>query len=302
MSALAKAGACFLAVLCVATVPPAAAQSAVGVLPVYDGGGAEWGPLFVQYMTVNLYRELAADRAFAPVLLNPGGVYTPLDTSWLVDYTADRDDVGTLLVTTLKPVVDREHGKLTLLVDVALVDKKTGDQRDGWTVSTEIKGKNTDIANSFIETNAFKVLIDPFSTHHRTFDDSPMGKAGIHMSEQIHDGLVQRLHATSVAAPVAAATGASCPMKVRITYSYKHAASQAYSMFVNGLEESISTDGGVASFSAPEGPMLVQFTVSDPPYKLAKQPIYQLSTVHSCGKSMYVVDLAKSGDAHDHWE
>jgi hypothetical protein len=59
---------------------------------------------------------------------------------------------------------------------------------------------------------------------------------------------------------------------------------------------------GVPSFSAPEAPLLVQFSVGNAPYKLAKQPIYKLSTMHSCSNGTFIVDPGKSGDAHEHWE
>ncbi len=69
----------------------AAAQSYIGIAPVYDGGGDAWGPIFVQYMTLYTFQKLQADKAFSATLLNPGGVYTPLDTSWLADYSQERD-------------------------------------------------------------------------------------------------------------------------------------------------------------------------------------------------------------------
>src|SRR5580692_787575 len=100
-----------LLALCAAVPVWATAQSTVGIAPTYDGGGDEWGPVFVQNLTLDIFHTLQASTGYAPSLLNPGGVYTPLDPSWLVDYTQDRQDIKLLLVTTLKPVVAPERGK-----------------------------------------------------------------------------------------------------------------------------------------------------------------------------------------------
>ena len=57
----------------------------------------------VQHLTLYIYQDLVDSKQFAPSLLNPGGVYTPLDTSWLTEYVQDRPDLDLLLVSTLKP-------------------------------------------------------------------------------------------------------------------------------------------------------------------------------------------------------
>ncbi len=202
-------------------------------------------------------------------------------------------------MTTLKSVISPSHGKWKISADVVLLDKKSGEQREAWTVLTEINGRDTDVETGLIETSAFRNI---FGTGHRIFKQSPLGKAAERLADQIHEGMQTRLHSSTLTAEKPAGTGVTCPMKVRITYNYKHAASQVYSLFVNGLEEAIYVDHGVASFSAPDGPLLVQFSVNDAPYKLAAQPIYQLSTLHACSQSTYIVDLARGGDAHDHWE
>jgi hypothetical protein len=55
-------------------------------------------------------------------------------------------------------------------------------------------------------------------------------------------------------------------------------------------------------FSAPEGELLLQFSMNDAPYKLEKESLYQKSVAHSCKLSNLIVDLGPSGDAHAHWE
>jgi len=89
---------------------------------------------------------------------------------------------------------------------------------------------------------------------------------------------------------------------VHITYAYKHAASHTYLLLVNGLDQSLNMRDGIANFTAPEGEMLLQFSVNDAPYKLQKEPMYQLSTQHNCATKSLTVDLGASGDAHAKWE
>ncbi len=89
---------------------------------------------------------------------------------------------------------------------------------------------------------------------------------------------------------------------MKITYAYKHSASHAYMLLANGLDQSMNLKEGVANFSAPEGELLLQFSVKDAPYKLEKEDLYQLSTQHSCKSSNLNVDLGPGGDAHALWQ
>jgi hypothetical protein len=73
-------------------------------------------------------------------------------------------------------------------------------------------------------------------------------------------------------------------------------------LLANGLDQTLTIQDGVSTFQAPEGPMLLQFTINDAPYKLSREPVYQLSTIHSCKNSTLVIDIGQGGDAHDHWE
>ena len=285
----------------------------IGIAPTYDGGGDAFGPAVAQHLNVFLYEDLLDTSSYFPVLLSPGGVYTPLDTSWLVDYIHDRSDVDFLLVPTLKPIVSPEHGKWTLLIDLVLLDARTGDQRGVWTVSEEIRGSKTVLDNTPVEakdTNIdtkFSSAISSFGGGFRTassrrFEKQPLGKATEHLSEEIRDTLAAHLPASAAHPAPSPAYGEPCLMRVRLTYAYRHAASQSYMLLVNGLDQSTALKEGISTFSAPPGPMLLQFSLNDAPYKMAKEGLYQLSTVHSCSASTLIVDLGPSGDAHPKWE
>ena len=147
-------------------------------------------------------------------------------------------------------------------------------------------------------------------TPSRDFEKQPLGKATAHLASSIRETLETKLNdvgksvalAQAGVVPVSASASSSCPINVHITYSYKHAASHTYLLLVNGLDQSIHMKDGIADFSAPEGEMLLQFSVNDAPYKLQKEPLYQFSTQHSCAQKTLTVDLGASGDAHGHWE
>lgn len=290
---------CLLPLLCAAVCNPAAAQSSVGIAPVYDSSGAAWGPIVSQYLTLCLY-EAIRPAGVPAELLNPGGVYTPVDTSWLADYVGDRPGVNTLLVTTLVPAVltDKSTSKLRLAITAVVLDRG-GQRKEELKAYTEIRWKDTDVESSFLDPHAqWKFGL---TTGHRVFDKSPLGKAALTLADQIRKQL--QGYATVVSTQTAVKEGIPCPVHVKITYAYRHgAASQAYTLIVNGLDQSMNISSGVASFKSPAGPMLVQMSVADAPYKLAAQDLYQFSTTHTCAKETYVIDLGKSGDAHDHWE
>ena len=82
-----------------ALVASAQAQQriAIGIAPTYDAGGDDFGEAVVQHLTLYMYQNLMGNKQFAPSLLSPGGVYTPLDTSWLSEYVQDRPDLDLLL-------------------------------------------------------------------------------------------------------------------------------------------------------------------------------------------------------------
>jgi hypothetical protein len=279
-----------------------AAWSQIGIAPVYDESANPWGTTLAQYLTLYLFEQLRAHGTTA-VLLNPGGVYTPGDPAGLVDYAQDRTELKYLLLTALKPALRPPHGKWTLSLQATLIDRETGAPVEASTATTEIRWQNTDVASSYRDPHA--ELRFGFASGYRSFDKSPLGKAGQALAEQVRVAVQGHVPGgTSTSGKGETATGGAphCPTRVRITYNYKHAAAQAYNLVVNGVDESSTIDSGVANFSTTEGPMLVQFYVEDAPYMLSAEPLYQLSTVHSCGKTTYVIDLAKGGDAHDTWE
>jgi hypothetical protein len=289
-----------------------AQRLALGIAPAFDAGGDDFGPTVVQYLTLYTYQDLLPSAQFAPSLLSPGGVYTPLDTSWLSEYVQDRPDLDLLLVSTLKPTVTDKIGT-TINIELSLLDAHTGDTKSTWTVSDTTKTKSAWLQKGEeAVTSAVNGRADQYGfdiTASTDFQKQPLGKTTAHLAAEIRDtlpahlgGFVKTASDKAATAPDAALSATPCAMKTRITYSYKHSVSHSYTMVANGLDETTTVADGIASFKVPEGPLLVQFVINDAPYKLSRQPIYQLSTVHSCKNGTLVIDIGQGGDAHHHWE
>jgi hypothetical protein len=266
----------------------------------------------VEHLTLFTYKDLLASKQFAPTLLNPGGVYTPLDTSWLTEYVQDRPDLDLLLVPTLKPIATTK-ANWTITVELSLLDPKSGDTKATWTVSETVKN-----ANAWVEKGQSMIAsaINERGSQYgyqlstsSDFEKQPMGKLTAQLADSIRDtlpahlaGFVRTGAARAPDVPGAAPSATPCTMNTRVTYNFKHSVSHSYTLLANGLDETTAIKDGVGTFSVPEGPLLLQFTVEDSPYRLSKQPIYQLSTNHSCKNGTLVIDMGQGGDAHEHWE
>lgn len=304
------AGLAFLALP--ASVP--AQRISLGIAPAYDAGGDDFGEAVVQHLTLFVYQDLVGNKQFSPSLLSPGGVYTPLDTSWLVEYVQDRPDLDLLLVTTLKPTVTTDKGATsTISVEVSLLDAHTGDTKSTWTIADTMKSKNAWLQKG--EAMVSGALNDRGSQYgvgivsSTDFEKQPIGKITAHLAEEIRDtvaahlsGFVKKVAETSADASEAQSSSAPCEMHTKITYNYKHSVSHAYTLLANGLDQSLTITDGVSTFKVPEGPLLLQFNINDAPYKLSKEALYQLSTLHTCKANTLVIDIGQGGDAHHHWE
>ena len=306
---------CTLLLLAATAVGTAVAQNvSVGIAPVYDGCGEPFGQVVVEHLTLFAYQDLLKSQLVSPILLSPGGVYSPLDTSWLVDYVHDRTDIKYLLVATLKRVLNPDKKRWVMPVDLALLDASSGDSLASWTISFEVSSWKTFtdygevVPTMDLRGNASYYNRNPS----RRFEKQPLGKATAHLANSVRETLEDKLTTLGLAksvpqagtgtATTGDATPVSCPVSIRITYGYKHSTSQSYMLFANGLDQSTNLKDGIASFSAPEGELLLQFSVKDSPYKLEREDLYQLSTQHSCKFSTLVVDLGQGGDAHPKWE
>ncbi len=288
-----------------------AQRIAIGIAPTYDAGGDEFGDAVIQHLSLFIYQGLVDSKQFAPRLLTPGGVYTPLDTSWLTDYVQDRPELDLLLISTLKPTVTDKNGS-TISVELSLLDAHTGDNKGSWTVTDMTKTKSAWLQKGeSMVTSAVTGRGSQYGysyTPSTDFQKQPIGKTTAHLAQEARDTLPAHLAGFTKAgasADAPAAVGGPCAMHTKLTYNYKHSASHSYNLMVNELDETTTIQDGIGTFQAPAGPIVLQFTINDAPYKLARENLYQLSAVHSCAAgapSTLVIDVGQGGDAHDRWE
>jgi len=275
-----------------------AQQWKVGIAPTFDAGSDDAGPMIAQHLPLNLYSDLLKTGNYFPSLLAPGGVYSPFDTSWILDYIRDRQDLDLLLLTTLKP--NAKGGPL--LVDVTLLNTHTGEVISSWSTSSDPTTKK-----GFLK--AFGSSLQAGLQNGAAFVASPVGQAVVRVADSIRDQLPAKTAALAqgkgtLSQPVMgpAPSSTRCAMHTRITYAYKHAVSRSYTLQVNDLDETSTIEDGVSSFAIGEGPIMLQFSLNDAPYSMSKQPLYQLSAMHSCAQQTLMIDIGKQGDAHFHWE
>jgi hypothetical protein len=297
-------------VLAVFAASAPAQRITIGIAPVYDAGGDDFGAAVVQHLTLFTYEDLVGSKQFAPSLLSPGGVYSPLDLSWLTEYVQDRPDLDLLLVATLKPTTSPDKSSTAVPVELILLDAHTGDTKSTWTVSETMRSKNAwlekgqAMVSSALNNRTGQYGYTVIPSH--DFEKQPIGRITVQLASDIRDTLPAHLagfvRTSAEKSPDAPASSEPCPMHTRITYNYRHNSSHSYTLLANGLDQTTTIVDGVSTFKVAEGPLLLQFTLQDPPYKLSGEPVYQLSTIHSCKNSTLVIDVGQGGDAHQHWE
>ncbi|MGH9601716.1 MAG: hypothetical protein ACRD24_04935, partial [Terriglobales bacterium] len=96
----------------------------------------------------------------------------------------------------------------------------------------------------------------------------------------------------------------SCSIQFRVLYVHKKAASKAYQVTLNEREESLGIQDGVAQTSLPNGPVLVQVTVADAPYRLPVQRVYQANTFLDCSRPerTLALEIGGGGEAFLRWK
>ncbi len=117
----------------------------------------------------------------------------------------------------------------------------------------------------------------------KAFEKQPLGKAALIMADQIHTMLLTQVPPSTVKPqPVKLGT---CTYTVQVQYVSKKAVSKAYDIILNGEEESLWSKEGVTTLeNKPSGPIFLQMSVADAPYRLAVQDLYQANTILDCSK------------------
>jgi hypothetical protein len=283
----------------------------LGIMPVFDSSGEEYGQQFAQNLTAMEYRKLDG-APFDVVLLNPGGLYNPLIPESLVDY-AQSADVDTILIMSFLQTTKPQKGDYTLNVEAKLMDVASGKVGDpsAFSFIVDRHALALEIANSGLDavgsaSSRFSTGRNLYNTMSsgspKAFEKQPLGKAALIMAEQIHSMLLTQIPPSREKPPQVPL--GTCTYTVQVQYVSKKAVSKAYEIILNGEEESLWTKEGVTTLeNKPSGKLFLQMSVADAPYRLAVQDLYQASTVLDCSKPerQLFLDIGAGGDALLHW-
>jgi len=297
-------------------VRPACAQQnggrkILGIMPVFDSSGEEYGQQFAQNLTAMEFHKLDG-APFDVVLLNPGGLYNPLIPESLVDY-AQSADVDLILIMSFLQTTKPQKGDYTLNVEASIMDVSTGKVGDpsDFSFIVDRHALALEIANSGLDIvghatsrigQARSAYAAMSSGPAKAFEKQPLGKAALILADQVRN-MVWTQVPPSKEKPAPPPLG-TCTYTVQVKYVSKKAVSKAYDIILNGEEESLWSKEGVTTLeNKPSGPIFLQMSVADAPYRLAVQDLYQASTVLDCSqpeRQLYL-DIGAGGDALLHW-
>jgi len=286
----------------------------VGIMPVFDTSGDSFGQQFAQNLTAMVYEKLES-APFRVVLLNPGGLYSPLIPESMLDY-AQSAGVDTVLVTMLQPTDKPQKGDYILHVEAKLMDAKTAKEMNPSNYSAKVSHNDalldaakgglafgsTTSRTAYQAGRLYSAMARTGGS--RPFEKQPLGKVALSMADSIHNQVLAQVSAgKSAATPVAG--GRVCTMTVGVKYLAKKAVSKAFDIIVNGESQSLWTKDGVTTLEKMKsGPVFLQISVADPPYRTPVQELYQANTMLDCAKPerQLSLDIGPVGDALLHWQ
>ena len=309
---------CLVMLLAVAVCASAASaqdksgRRVLGIMPVFDSSGEEYGQQFAHNLTAMEFHKLEGSP-FDVVLLNPGGLYNPLIPESIVDY-AQAANVDTVLIMSFLQTTKPQKGDYTLNVETKMMDVASGKVGDPSAFSYIVNRHelSLEIANSGLDivgaassrVAAGRNLYNSMgSGANKAFEKQPLGKGALVIADQIRTMVQSQVPPSSVKAqPVKLGT---CTYTVQAKYISKKAVSKANDIILNGEEESLWTKEGVTTLeNKPSGPIFVQMSVADAPYRLPVQDLYQANTVLDCSKPEreLTLEISAGGDALLVWK
>ena len=285
----------------------------VGIMPVFDTSGDSFGQQFAQNLTAMVYEKLDG-APFQVVLLNPGGLYSPLIPESMLEY-AQAAGVETVLVTTLQPTDKPQKGDYILHVEAKLVEVPAGKEMAPSSYSAKLSHNDAllDAAKGGLDfgssaSNTARHGRDFYSAMVRTngsrpFEKQPLGKIALRMADSIHSQVLSQVQVAKAdsATPV---KGGACTITVKVQYVAKKAFSRAFDIIVNGEDQSLWTKDGITTLeNMKSGPIFLQLSVADAPYRMPAQDLYQANTILDCSKPerQLSLDIGPVGDALLHW-
>jgi hypothetical protein len=286
----------------------------VGIMPTFDTTGDSYGQQFAQNMTAMVYDKLVG-APFEIVLLNPGGLYSPLIPESMLEYTQSAG-VDSVLVTTLLPTDKPQKGDYILHVEAKLLDAQTAKEMAGAsTYSAKVSHNDALLdaakgglafgssSSNTIRQGGYLYSAMTRTNGSRPFEKQPLGKAALGFAGSIQSQMLTQVQVAK-AERVDVGRGGACTINVQVHYTAKKATSRAYDILVNGENQSLWTKDGVTTLeNFKGGPVLLQISVADPPYRTPVQDLYQANTALDCSRPerQLSLDIGPVGDALLHW-
>ncbi len=306
----------------------------VGILPVQDDTGEAFGEMLSENLTRLIFYDVAK-LGIQPVFLNPGGTFDPSDNEWISEIAKQERTDGVLL-TRLSAITNKGRwdsfrkglkdsnakerlssdsstlGREALYrvdVDGLLRNKQglliceTSIAPTGNVAGRESFYTSAEIRLSFLqELAASEGFID---LSRPKFKDSPLGRAAFKSSEQISRAARDGFSALKVPGTGKRVRGeGNCNVTFQVRYSSKNRASKNYTIAVNGKEESVGIQDGIAAVKVPSGLLHVRVVMQDAPYKLPVQKNYDANTYFDCSQSErnLVLEIGGAGEASLVWK
>jgi hypothetical protein len=284
----------------------------VGIMPAFDTSGDSFGQQYAQNLTAMVYDKLGG-APFEIVMLNPGGLYSPLIPESMLEYVQSAG-VDSVLVMTLLPTEKPQKGDFILHVEAKLMS--AADAKELGTAAYSAKVSHNDALLDATKagldygsstSNTMRQGRNIYSAMTRTngsrpFEKQPLGKAALGMADGIRNQMLTQIQAAKSDRVMAA--GGACTMSVNVKYTAKKASSRAFDILVNGENQSLWTKDGVTTLeNVKAGPIFLQISVADPPYRTPVQDLYQSNTVLDCSRPerQLSLEIGPVGDALLKW-
>lgn len=286
----------------------------VGIMPTFDTTGDSYGQQFAQNLTAMVYDKLAG-APFEIVLLNPGGLYSPLIPESMLEYTQSAG-VDSVLVTTLLPTDKPQKGDYILHLEAKLLDAQTAKEMAGAsTYSAKVSHNDALLdaakgglafgssSSNTIRQGGYLYSAMTRTNGSRPFEKQPLGKAALGFAGSIQSQMFTQVQVAK-SDRVDVGRGGACTINVQVHYTAKKAMSRAYDILVNGENQSLWTKDGVTTLeNFKGGPVFLQISIADPPYRTPVQDLYQANTALDCSRPerQLSLDIGPVGDALLHW-
>ncbi|MGB0033900.1 MAG: hypothetical protein WBP79_00310 [Candidatus Acidiferrales bacterium] len=263
----------------------------LGILPIYDLSG-EIGESYLDYLQFDIFDELSKSE-IEPVFLNPGGDYTPQDLDFVSEYT-QKAEVDLALISSFLPSERPKKGDWILRVETKLFapgGTEAGTPAvDTILVDREYLQKGLD----------YGLAHYGFYLPSRPFEKQPLGKAARKLAQQV---TARVLEDTRGIEPKGLGPGLpgnqdACTVDFRIYFTSKKSPSKAFTLAVNGREESATLKDATISVDLVSGPVTIITTLQDVPYKLPAQKTYMANTNLDCSLPQHqlVLEIGASGE------